>query len=401
MIWLKGGASFDLTSIAGGGLIYWNATKNVIHGLVLASDATGSDYLIGTSYNGKNYQFLGNVPVKIDGVWDYHNLENFWNFTNISKRGTSGYLMSPGTIHLNTTDKTLTVTDTTDVNKVIVEYGGKVSFNPKIDLSGYASDAPGIFYLDTSDLTIKFKTLANGTPPEEAVIIGFIWAWKLSPQIQLFTKSPVKIDDYDYDRLSETQQYGEKIIAIGDSITMGYTGQKSDGTHVHTAYPWTYWAAKTLGVPIENQGLDGAKITKSADLTIQTALSTADLTQYTQVILFAGVNDYLAGLDIDTMVTDLEAELTEIFTANPSAYIYGILPMQTYYQNIGMTTANADGHTLAEYMDKIKQVYISHEIPVLDWRDGPLVTSTGWKTQTQEGIHPTERTYQLLGSRIA
>ncbi|WP_225424723.1 hypothetical protein, partial [Lactiplantibacillus mudanjiangensis] len=42
MIWLKGGASFDLTSIAGGGLIYWNATKNVIHGLVLASDATGS-----------------------------------------------------------------------------------------------------------------------------------------------------------------------------------------------------------------------------------------------------------------------------------------------------------------------------------------------------------------------
>lgn len=52
-------------------------------------------------------------------------------------------------------------------------------------------------------------------------------------------------------------------------------------------------------------------------------------------------------------------------------------------------------------MDALKAAHKEYNIPVLDWRDSPIITKTGYASQTVDLLHPNDHTYMVMGQRIA
>ena len=187
------------------------------------------------------------------------------------------------------------------------------------------------------------------------------------------------------------------IIALGDSITQGWTGSS-------TAPSWTAQVAQVMNVPVDNVAVGGSTLTPSntAHNFLQ-QITEVDFKKYSVAVVFFGINDFnyykpaLQNLK-DTLATGIK----QIKDANPFIEIYGILPIQSWDFVMSLSDKNSAGWSQNDMLDAESEVYKQNQVKFLDWRDNPVVTADNRTELLGDKVtHPTASTYVLLGNRIA
>lgn len=188
-----------------------------------------------------------------------------------------------------------------------------------------------------------------------------------------------------------------KIIALGDSITQGWTGST-------TVASWTAQVSQVLGVPVDNVAVGGSTLTggNTAHNFLQ-QITEVDFTAYDIVTIFFGINDFnYYKPTLDDLKTTLATGIQQIKQANPNIEIYGILPIQSWEFFLSLADPNSAGWSQNDMLDAEKAVYEGAQVNgVLDWRDDPVVTDENRLDFLGDQVtHPNETTYVLMGDRI-
>lgn len=133
-------------------------------------------------------------------------------------------------------------------------------------------------------------------------------------------------------------------------------------------------------------------------------LKANDLTKYSILTIAYGINDWNDGLALKDVTTALQNAIDYIWQQNPNIRIVGITPspVWTHMGNaVDLTTPNSAGINQKDFINALVNVYDANQIPVFNLLKYPIVTKAGWKTQSIDGIHPTNNTHKILGTRIA
>ncbi|MBW1604845.1 SGNH/GDSL hydrolase family protein [Lactobacillus sp. Sy-1] len=192
-----------------------------------------------------------------------------------------------------------------------------------------------------------------------------------------------------------------KILALGDSITNGYDGDRdlTNGT-----YPQEL--SKLLKCEVDNYGVNNAMITRHQFGDLTPRVESVDFTKYDLVIIFYGTNDYahmessLAAVEKE-LGTDIEA----IKTKNPHAQLLGIVPMNRWdFNQNSAQIVRAGGYSFQELQDGIAKTYANHQVSCLDWRKvaPQLLTDDNYQERLHDAhLHPNANTYGIMADYIA
>ncbi|MCY9807346.1 SGNH/GDSL hydrolase family protein [Lentilactobacillus senioris] len=194
----------------------------------------------------------------------------------------------------------------------------------------------------------------------------------------------------------------KKVVTLGDSITHGYDGMENleDGT-----YP--QWLQRYLNTSVDNLGYNGAFLaTESTGGDLTTMVDKTDLSKYDVATIAYGTNDYgHSRYTLDAVKDVLVDDIHTMKQKNKKLVIYGILPITRYDNDQNSDdVAGIGGYTMNELRDMLANVYKSEGIPVLDWRNDAkqLITDSNRTYRLfDERLHPSARTYQMMGSEIA
>ena len=232
-------------------------------------------------------------------------------------------------------------------------------------------------------------------------VLGYWWMAPI--YVQLCTNSNIPVYLNGDVQNAGSQVNGEKVLFIGDSIT---EGQKPGATFGIYSRPYPHYVMQAYGGAYDNIGKSGAQIvgTRTIDFTAQSNIK--NLSGYGVAVIALGVNDYLFNSNIDAVKTNLRNGINKMYRDNTSLRVVGVLPHNTTkgfnQTNInGMTRANGTGKTLNDYCNAIKEVYREFDMPVIDWREYPIITPRSHAKWTWDGLHPNETGHQLIGRRIA
>ena len=195
----------------------------------------------------------------------------------------------------------------------------------------------------------------------------------------------------------ETERPLNNIIALGDSITQGWTGTS-------TVPSWKNQVAQVLNVPVDSTAVGGSTLTSgNAAHNFLQQITEVDFAEYSVAVVFFGINDFnyykpaLQDLK-DTLATGIK----QIKDANPFIEIYGILPIQSWEFFMSLSDPNSAGWSQNDMLDAEAEVYQQNQVKFLDWRDDPIVTADNRTELFGDGVtHPTASTYVLMGNRIA
>lgn len=194
----------------------------------------------------------------------------------------------------------------------------------------------------------------------------------------------------------------KKVVTLGDSVTHGYDGEENltDGT-----YP--QWLQRYLNTSVDNLGYNGAFLaTESTGGDLSTMVAKTNFANYDVATIAYGTNDYgHSRYTLDAVKDVLTDNIKAMKKQNKKLVIYGILPITRYDNDQNSdNVAGIGGYTMNELRDALKEVYTAEDIPVLDWRDdaSQLITDSNHKYRLfDERLHPSARTYQMMGSEIA
>lgn len=207
----------------------------------------------------------------------------------------------------------------------------------------------------------------------------------------------------------------KKISFLGDSITYGYNGAKSN-TRVDLPYPEII--KNNTGCISTNLGINGSTIGGTGEIIegirngyepmnirISNVSSNADY-----LVIFGGTNDFFS--------SDAQVTLGTIKDEDNSTFYGGLKKMFEYYYNnflntkIGyilplkrsmMNTKNKFGYELKDYINAIMEVCNMYSIPYLNLFDEgqcyPL--NSIWKNRNlPDGLHPNQEFYYVLADKI-
>lgn len=198
---------------------------------------------------------------------------------------------------------------------------------------------------------------------------------------------------------------GPKIVFLGDSITHGYMGPA--GT---TKKNIPYWVDKELNSTSTNSGRNGATISGTRSIDALRTIQSTNLKKYNYCVLAYGINDYLYSKPLDDVKKSLTSEINLIRTKNSKLKIFAVLPLAAYIvpsnnafiAGQALSTKNGANYTEGELCDCIKKIYMSANIPVLDWRSDPTINNANYKLLLgDQQVHPNQHGYQIIGKRIA
>ncbi|WP_237047503.1 SGNH/GDSL hydrolase family protein [Lentilactobacillus curieae] len=197
----------------------------------------------------------------------------------------------------------------------------------------------------------------------------------------------------------------QNIITLGDSITHGYDGYE---TLEGMGYP--NWLARYLDTNVTNVGYNGAYLcpteSASTDGDLTTVVNANNFKNYGVATIAYGTNDYgHTDSNLDALKDTLAQNIRKMRSQNKKLIIYGILPLTRYdYKENSDETIGKGGYTMNELRDAEAEVYKQFDIPYLDWRDvAPgLITDSNYKNRLwDERLHPSAKTYQMMGRDIA
>ncbi|UQS87108.1 SGNH/GDSL hydrolase family protein [Nicoliella spurrieriana] len=192
-----------------------------------------------------------------------------------------------------------------------------------------------------------------------------------------------------------------KILALGDSITNGYDGERdlTNGT-----YPQEL--SKLLNCEVTNYGVNNAMITRHEYGDLTPRVNSVDFTKYDLIIIFYGTNDYA---HMSSSLTDVENELGHAVEAikakNPKATLLGIVPMNRWdFNHNADQIVRGGGYTFHQLQAGIAKTYAEHEVACLDWNKvAPrLLTDDNYQERLHDShLHPNAKMYGIMADYIA
>lgn len=226
------------------------------------------------------------------------------------------------------------------------------------------------------------------------------------------TTDGVKERKYTFDNFAvksigyyPTHWEGKKYVAIGDSITRGYAPANeslniAEGSQIELAYP--IWAAKQLGLELQNLGEDGATVSSAIDYNVFSKINgTPDI-----ISIYLGANDivklslgtiddmYTEGAETCTYYGGLKYIVKKLKETYPLAMI--ILIGNTY------TTTRVSSQ-VDNFNNAKKEIADLYNVLYLD-----MARATGFNlsfesmvTELQlNSIHPNYKAHEIMGSRL-
>lgn len=398
--------SYDMSNITStGGYITYNQRTGVISSVNPNQAFNPDDVTIGHVWGTGQYALYGGGSCYLNGEPQMNMSSYSIPSINVSAAAQTALVNTDGVLAIDIAKKTIQFENAENVDISV----GKTQFFLKdlhYDGSNLVGNNPQSIVIDLADKTIK-ATDPDKTVPESCAVIAKIWNWGLGHYYDANSNLLIKINGQIINNAG-TYGYNKEALAIGgDSTIAGFIGQEDDEHHIHTKLPVDHWINLRLGLKTDNIGVDGASIFGTGEKSLATINAKVDWTNYTKYGLQIGVNDYQGNTaPLTDVIEVLKAQLDLIYDANPSIKIYAALPLQSYrepgwVEGSAMDVANNFGDTLNDYMDALKSVYREYEIPVLDWRDSPIITKRGYKTQTVDFLHPNDHTYMIMGQRWA
>lgn len=211
-----------------------------------------------------------------------------------------------------------------------------------------------------------------------------------------------------------------KMFIAGDSITAGYpyTNGISRPNYYDPDIKWGNQVARRLGFDVTFGAQTGAGWIYRPNGTGNYAISIADNTDfanYDTVVFAFGTNDYGNNIPLgnigdmyptnNTVCGSMNYVINKIYTDNPKAVVIISSPINradkgTKASNFGYGTANAEGYTLLQLVNKMKELCETNGIPFIDNSKSPFNKFT-LENLLMDNLHPTPYGYKLLGSYLS
>lgn len=308
-----------------------------------------------------------------------------------------------------------------------VKCGSYRKNNPVIDFSALDTSVYQTIYYDMSDETVKivgygaYNSLAG---KENTFYLGSTWiAGSLYPNglFNINTNMDIIVDGIK--QVPNTDYFRKKKVCLyGDSICQGQT---TDGEKATKKLQDVM--GEELGLIATNYAIGGsgwcAREGRTQDMCKKVA-NDAVISQYDFVFLFAGTNDWAAGVTLGSMedtpsnttgnsfYSAVRFTIESIFSQNPMAQVAIVTPTNRNY--IGSRVGNAyteltngAGNTLGEITDALVEIAEYYNIPVYDMRKNSIVNHLNFTTTLcpqAEGsshyLHPQDVAYKVIYHRI-
>lgn len=185
-----------------------------------------------------------------------------------------------------------------------------------------------------------------------------------------------------------------KILFMGDSIAQGWNGSSVAPDTLETII-----AAKTGNIVI-NAGIGGTQVSAGSQ-SFDAEVKQYNFNQYDAVIVLYGTNDFGHQEEtIDDFKTGYQKGIDKIKKDNPSIRLMLLTPIRDWGLGNGdMDWKNNKGISQNMISDTIVILAQSNGAEVYDWRKNPVVTKQS--QVAQDGIHPLNSTYELMGAALA
>lgn len=195
-------------------------------------------------------------------------------------------------------------------------------------------------------------------------------------------------------------------VALGDSITKGWTG----GSYAPTPYPTA--VGKSLGMKVTNLGENNGQVVGDSNLDLTYNIDHHNFKDDDVVTIAYGVNDYFHVSTVSEVEKTLNTEVKALKAKYPHLQIIGMLPMDCYvkdpvsglYVSAAITQYKSHAYTLNDLRDGEESIYVKNKIKTLDWRDydGQLIPKYDSRDTTfgDERLHPTQATYTQMSNII-
>lgn len=208
---------------------------------------------------------------------------------------------------------------------------------------------------------------------------------------------------------------GLKYYALGDSIVdyqgttaapETYSGTDLQGT-VHTdetVIGYIQAIENRYGMLCTNYGVAGGTIVSG-----YAGLVSLDYSDVALVTIAYGVNDARTGIplgdvnstDTATFAGALNMLLRKIYTDNPECRVLVLTPIQRLYvSEFGISTPNANGNYLIDFVNMCKLVSAKRSTKCLDMYRDSGINQTNLYYYTREGVHPLNTGYLRMTNPI-
>ena len=189
--------------------------------------------------------------------------------------------------------------------------------------------------------------------------------------------------------VSTASYTGVKFVALGDSITYGYT-PKTD--NVQMDEPWPTIVGKTMGFSkVVNMGISGSTLAhhwyamseRLNDIPVD-----ADI-----IAIWGGTNDFSHDIPLGTISdndnTTVYGALNVICAYLNQNFSDSFVFLMTPYPRRGGTGQNNEGYNLLQVRDAVSAVGVKYGIPVLNMYDlGHFQRE--FNSDVSDGLHPTQ-----------
>ncbi len=236
--------------------------------------------------------------------------------------------------------------------------------------------------------------------------------WVLKSQLRSVLSS-----SFDLKLTAAKNKYQQtKIGFFGDSIPDGWNGYRFYST------PYPVWLGKYLGDerPVSNYAFPDARIVghrwkdvngtaRPQDLAAVIKARRKSIPKFNMIFIQIGTNDYTPDSgsgSLSNVMMHLERNMRAIRKLNPSAKIYGILPLTRY----GRTGINKDGvlndndYTFEQLKHAERHTYEKLGVLVVDFKTlAPgLITNSNYHIALADHLlHPSAETAQKMGWALA
>lgn len=399
---------YDMIGVQGaGGYIVYNQSNRQIYGVGTGGQFSPYDVVIGQVWGGEGrYELAGDGACFLNGMAQMYRAPHTIPAVTVSAAAQQVLVNTDGVLDIDLDKKTIAFAYAKNA-EINVGNQHVILADMKFDGSGLTYDDSISIVIDLDTNTIKAINHWVNAEKESYATIVRLYAWKYGHYRAGNSDLLVRVNGQI---INNAQYYGndsESLVLGGDSTVAGFIGQTDAEHHIHTQHPADYWINLRLGLKTDNIGVDGATIYGNGEKALETINANVNWSSYTKYALQIGVNDYQSSTaDLAGVVAALKKQLDLIYAANPNIKIYASLPLHSYrkpgwVEGPALNEPNSFGNTLNDYMDALKAAYKEYNIPVLDWRDSPIITKTGYASQTVDLLHPNDHTYMVMGQRIA